>query len=107
MWVGCALLSLAEAFGLVEIVLGDDDRRQENERLRLRAVAEEGDERLYRTTALAAGELLDGGGQAPVADLDQGLRQRVEAKGDDVIDVAGLQCLDRAEDHVVVAGHDD
>ena len=49
----------------------------------LGAVLEEVHQDLHAERALLAGELLDGGGHAAVADLGQRFRQRVEADDDD------------------------
>ena len=63
------------------------------------------DHGLERLGALAARELLDGGGQAAVADRAQRLGQRVEADDLDV-EALLLDHLQRAERHVVVGAED-
>src|SRR5687768_10727010 len=60
------LLHFAEALRLVDVVLGDRHRRQQDELFRLGAVAQEFHQRLHGAAALAAGELLDGRRQRAV-----------------------------------------
>src|SRR5215218_9675144 len=101
-----ALFQFADALRLVEVLLGDRHRRQQGQRLGLLAVAEEADEGLDRTAALAARELLDGRGQAAVADSAESFGQSVEADHHHAGDVAALEGLDGAESHVVIAADD-
>src|SRR6202042_154412 len=103
----CRLLHLAEALGRVEIVLGDRHRRQKRDLLRgLCTVLEKAGEDVDTGRALLAGELLDRRGDLAVADLAQGLGQRVEADNDNPLEIARLGRLERAERHVVVGGDD-
>ena len=68
-------LRLADALGLVEIVLADDDRRQQHELLlRARSRPGIGDGDAHRRARLLAGELLDGAGQRAVAHRDDAPR---------------------------------
>src|SRR4051812_42309058 len=99
-----ALLNLAEALGLVEIVLGYGDRGQQLDlRIWLGAVLQEGDQLVDGLGALQAGELLDRCGQAAVLHPRQGFRQGVEADERDLAgEVVRLHRLHGAEDHVVI-----
>src|SRR3954466_13522200 len=77
---GGRLLHLVQPLGLVEVGLGDDDRRQQDEVLvGLLLVLEIVDHDVHGLAALAARELLDGAGERAVADRGQRLRQGVEA----------------------------
>ncbi len=70
----------AEALGLVEVVLGDDDRGQQHRAFgRLGLVLGVGAPRCGPRCALLAGELLDRAGELAVAHGGKRFRQRVEA----------------------------
>src|SRR4051794_33347188 len=105
---GGRLLHLVEPLGLVEIGLGDDDRRQQDEVLvGLLLALEIVDHDVHGLAALAARELLDGSGERAVADRGQRFRQGVEADDLDLaLQVARLDGLQGAERHVVVGGDD-
>src|ERR1700722_303624 len=103
----CRLLHLAEALGRVEIVLGDRHRRQQRDLLRgLRAILEKAGEDVDTGRALLAGELLDRRGDLAVADLAQGLGQRVEADDDHSLEIARLDRFERPERHIIIGGDD-
>src|SRR5207245_5759850 len=92
-----SLLRLAQPLGLVEIVLADDDRRQQHQfLLRLGLVLGVGDRDLHGGARLLAGELFDRAGELAVADCNQRFRQRVEAVDLAVGEVARRAALERA-----------
>ena len=74
---------------------------------RLRAVLEEVHQGLHAKGALLAGELLDRGGHAAIADLGQRFRQRVEADDGDARQAAALHGFHGTQRHVVIGGDDD
>src|SRR5580698_1912701 len=74
-----ALLHFVKTFGRVQILLRDRHRRQKCDLLRgLRPILEETGQDIDSGRALLAGELLDRRGDLAVADLTQGLGQRIE-----------------------------
>ena len=82
--ISSRLLHFAEAFGNVQVVLGDGNRGQQHDFLgRLGAVLQEGNERLHAKGALLAGELLDGGGEAAIDRRPRLGRGRMHCAGDD------------------------
>ena len=78
------LLDFAEPLGLVDVILGNGNRHQQDDWLRLDVLAQVLDQHLGRAAALAAGELLDGRRKSAVADAGQGFGKCIEADDRDI-----------------------
>src|ERR1019366_4732460 len=98
------LLYFIEAFGFVEVVLGDGDRYEQFDfRIGGFAGPQIAHEFVERLRTLQAGKLLDRGGEAAVANSGERLGQRVETDQCDFADeIARFDGFHRSQRHVVV-----